>query len=69
MAQSPPASDVGFSVYPPTETLPVSLPGNSRIQMIRRVTGEAVEREKKLMQLRNVSKKDKVSNGNDGLLV
>lgn len=25
-AQSPPPSDVGFSVYPPTETLPVSLP-------------------------------------------
>ena len=40
--------------------------------MIRGVTGEAVEREKrekKPMQLRNISKKDKVSNGNDGPLV
>lgn len=40
--------------------------------MIRGVTGEAVEREKrekKPMQLRNISKKDKVSNGNDGILV
>jgi hypothetical protein len=36
--------------------------------VIGRVTAGAVEREKKLTYLGDISKMDKVSNGNDGLL-